>query len=41
MRSVTVSLVFSGAMLFAAGDVVPAEAFRAGAAQVEITPPVG
>jgi hypothetical protein len=41
MRSVTASLVFSGAMLFAAGEVVPAEVFRVGAAQVEITPPVG
>jgi hypothetical protein len=28
-------------MLFAAGDAAPAEAFRVGAAQVEITPPVG
>ncbi|MCU0871730.1 MAG: hypothetical protein MUE50_05250 [Pirellulaceae bacterium] len=41
MRSVTVSLVFSWAMLFAAGDVMPAESFHLGAAQVDITPPVG
>jgi neutral ceramidase len=41
MRSVTVSLIFLAATFVVTGDVVPAEPFRVGAAQVEITPPVG